>query len=348
MRCTYGPVSTFGAVAGSCIAPIANNFRRVATRGSIASWLRGRNAFRDVASCPRTFLQPCSYLPYIPSALKSSTLQEPPSMVVPVRRSTLFAFCLLAVLSVTSTFAADTLQLAADGLQQGVFCSCPRVGSLLVREADAISHARTASHDAGAAMVKARALPPSEAYVHRSQPSRYEPFVSAAVLLRNAQLKAAAAAKALGVGRGSGVSNKQKSVSFRAATIKAAIMNSYTKRRPAEKLRKRASGGAIVGQDQRAVERARRNMAHGRPDHHAARAHIVPSEKESHGREGKDRFRPREISKQHRHEHPGKKGDKADKSDKSDKSHKDDKAGKAHSSHKMERMRKVPAKNGRR
>ncbi|POY74341.1 hypothetical protein BMF94_2535 [Rhodotorula taiwanensis] len=323
MRCTYGPVSTFGAVAGSCIAPIANNFRRVATRGSIASWLRGRNAFRDVASCPRTFLQPCSYLPYIPSALKSSTLQEPPSMVVPVRRSTLFAFCLLAVLSVTSTFAADTLQLAADGLQQ-------------------------ASHDAGAAMVKARALPPSEAYVHRSQPSRYEPFVSAAVLLRNAQLKAAAAAKALGVGRGSGVSNKQKSVSFRAATIKAAIMNSYTKRRPAEKLRKRASGGAIVGQDQRAVERARRNMAHGRPDHHAARAHIVPSEKESHGREGKDRFRPREISKQHRHEHPGKKGDKADKSDKSDKSHKDDKAGKAHSSHEMERMRKVPAKNGRR
>lgn len=42
-------------------------------------------------------------------------------MVVQLRPGTLFAICLLAIISVTSTFAAGTVQVAVDGLQQGMF-----------------------------------------------------------------------------------------------------------------------------------------------------------------------------------------------------------------------------------
>ncbi|GAA5978714.1 hypothetical protein JCM10908_004456 [Rhodotorula pacifica] len=159
--------------------------------------------------------------------------------------------------------------------------------------------------------LETRSNPSGDSYLHRSQPSRYEGNASAATLLRNAQLKAAAVDASR--------SSKMKNVAFRAATIKAAMANNYDKRQHANKKRtKRSPAGldgdaaserdAEVGElDARAVERARRNVSnHSSPrrDHRArpprSPQHLVvtsAASEEAVRRQGKDRFRPREITK---------------------------------------------------
>lgn len=160
--------------------------------------------------------------------------------------------------------------------------------------------------------LEARSASPAESYHHRSRPSRYEGTASAATLLRNAQLKAAAV--------DAGRSTKMKNVAFRAAAIKVAIANNYAKRshgngKHAEKSvaghghitpRGQANEeGAEVDLDVRAVERARRNISSrpSRSQDHRSRPrspqHIVEKAAvaKDAGRQGKDRFRPREITK---------------------------------------------------
>ena len=160
--------------------------------------------------------------------------------------------------------------------------------------------------------LEARSGPPAESYHHRSRPSLYEGTASAATLLRNAQLKAAAV--------DAGRSTKMKNVAFRAAAIKAAIANNYAKRSHASgrnAMKPRAGHGHITRRgevneegaeadlDARAVERARRNVSSrpSRPQDHRSRPrspqHIVEKAAvaKDAGRQGKDRFRPREIAK---------------------------------------------------
>lgn len=160
--------------------------------------------------------------------------------------------------------------------------------------------------------LEARSGPPAESYHHRSRPSLYEGTASAATLLRNAQLRAAAA--------DAGRSTKMKNVAFRAAAIKAAIANNYAKRSHASgKNAKRSRAGhsdvtrrsevkeegAEADLDVRAVERARRNVSSrpSRPQDHRSRPrspqHIVEKAAVAKdvSRQGKDRFRPREITK---------------------------------------------------
>lgn len=168
--------------------------------------------------------------------------------------------------------------------------------------------------------LEARSGPPSESYLHRSRPSRYEGMASAATLLRNAQLKAAAV--------DAGRSAKMKNVAFRAATIKAAIANSYAKRHHDKRRKlKRSSSSSFssAGQsgnadhrheageasaeahlDMRAVERARRNVSNrpSGPHDHRARSRSprqlvkeAAATQDATSRPGEDRFRPREITK---------------------------------------------------
>ncbi|TKA50374.1 hypothetical protein B0A53_06271 [Rhodotorula sp. CCFEE 5036] len=204
------------------------------------------------------------------------------------RSVSLLVLCLLAILSVTVGVAAEQARDVAKTLP-------PVAGS-------GIDHS-----------LEARSGSPAESYHHRSRPSRYEGTASAATLLRNAQLKAAAV--------DAGRSTKMKNVAFRAAAIKAAIANNYAKRSHGNgkmHVKRPLAGhghiaprgktneeGAEADLDVRAVERARRNVSSrpSRPQDHQSRPrspqHMVDKAAvaKDAARQGKDRFRPREIAK---------------------------------------------------
>lgn len=82
-------------------------------------------------------------------------------------------------------------------------------------------------------------------------------------------------------------------MAFRAATIKAAIMNTYATRvQDGRRRQRRTKGGSQ--HDARAVARARRNVE-GRQQNHAARAHVVSASQNDNSeraRARKGRFRP--------------------------------------------------------
>ncbi|GAA5868310.1 hypothetical protein JCM3774_001001 [Rhodotorula dairenensis] len=197
--------------------------------------------------------------------------------------TSVLVLCLLAIFSVTTGAVLESAPDVASGLSPFA--------------AVEIDH-----------RLETRSGPASESYLHRSRPSRYEGTASAATLLRNAQLKAAAV--------DAGRSSKMKNVAFRAATIKAAIAHSYARRHHG-KISKTRRSSSSAGQsedeageadlDARAVERARRNVSNRpsiRRDHRAkprSPQHLVEKAalvNDATRRQGKDRFRPREITKQ--------------------------------------------------